>query len=307
MTSVVHNDSYPAIDPSKSDFSGKAVFISGATRGLGRAMSISFAKAGASMLALAARSDVSETVQAVQEAAAQCGRPAPKVLPIQLDVTDRAGVDAALQAVREQFGRLDILINNAGLLLGDKITESDPDVWMRIWNVNLMGPYLLMRAFIPLMLECDGDKTIVAVSTVGALKTTPGLSAYQMSKLAVLRLTEFVGSEYGDQGMLSYAIHPGNIVTDMTAGLMTPELRPGTSPVLNSFLWRSKPFANIYWLRIVFVETPELSADSLVYLTSKKREWLAGRYVNVTWDLPELMAKEEEIVSRDMLKVKLVV
>lgn len=57
---------------------------------------------------------------------------------------------------------------------------------------------------------------------------------------------------------------------------------------------------------IVFVETPELSADSLVYLTSEKRDWLAGRYINATWDLPELMAKKDEIVKGDKLKVKLV-
>jgi hypothetical protein len=60
-------------------------------------------------------------------------------------------------------------------------------------------------------------------------------------------------------------------------------------------------------LVIVFVETPELSADSLVYLSSEKREWLGGRYINVTWDLPQLMAKKDEIIKRDMLKVKLVV
>lgn len=56
----------------------------------------------------------------------------------------------------------------------------------------------------------------------------------------------------------------------------------------------------------VFVETPELSADSLVYLTSERRDWLAGRYINVTWDLPELMEKKEDIVKGDKLKVRLV-
>lgn len=58
-------------------------------------------------------------------------------------------------------------------------------------------------------------------------------------------------------------------------------------------------------MNVVFTETPELSADSLVFLTKEKREWLAGRYVNVTWDLPELMAKEDDIVKGNKLKVKL--
>ncbi|KAI1849171.1 hypothetical protein JX265_012805 [Neoarthrinium moseri] len=282
MTSVVHNDSYPGIDPSKTDLTGKAVFISGASRGLGRAMSISFAKAGVSMLALGARSDVSETVKAAQEAAAQAGRAEPKILSLKFDVSDRKGVDEAAQTVREQFGRLDILVNNAGLLLTGFIADSDPDDWMRVWSVNLMGPYLLTRAFIPLMLE-RGDKTIVTVSSVGAHCQMPGLSAYQMSKLAVLRLAEFVCAEYGDKGILAYSVHPGNVQTDMADGVVSPELAP------------------------VFVETPELSADSLVYLTSEKRDWLAGRYLNVTWDLPELMRKKDSIVSGDKLKVRLVV
>lgn len=64
----------------------------------------------------------------------------------------------------------------------------------------------------------------------------------------------------------------------------------------------------VYLIRVVvFVDTPQLSADSLVYLTSEKRDWLAGRYVNSTWDLPQLMEKKDEIVSGDKLKVRLVV
>lgn len=59
-------------------------------------------------------------------------------------------------------------------------------------------------------------------------------------------------------------------------------------------------------LNVVFVETPELSADSIVYLTSEKRDWLGGRYINCTWDLPELMAKKDEILREDKLKVRLV-
>ncbi|KAI1641228.1 hypothetical protein F4809DRAFT_637006 [Biscogniauxia mediterranea] len=286
MTTIVHNDTYPAIDSANADLGGRAIFISGASKGLGRAMSVSFAKAGASMIAVGARSDLSETIRRMKDAVVKLGKPEPTILPLKLDVSDRASVDAAVAQIKEKFGRIDIVINNAGVLGGaGLVAESDPDEWRRCFDVNLMGPYLVMRACIPLMLERGGDKTLITVSSVGAHCRSPSMSAYQISKLAVVRLQEFVVAEYGDKGVIAYSIHPGNIPTDIVGGL------EGLSPVL----------------RPVFVETPELSADSLVYLTLKRREWLGGRYVNVTWDLPELMSKEDEIVKGDKLKVKLVV
>ncbi|KAH9886810.1 hypothetical protein F4778DRAFT_439784 [Xylariomycetidae sp. FL2044] len=284
MTSVIHSDTYPAIDPAKADLSGKAVFISGATKGLGKAMSISFAKAGASMIAIGARTDLVDTISAMREAARGVGKPEPQILPLKLDVTSQESVDDAAVQIRKSFGRIDIVINNAGVFGAGMITEIDPVLWLRNFEVNLKGPFLIARAFIPLMLE-GGDKTLVTVSSVGAHCVVPGLSGYQMSKLVVLRLHEFIVAEYGDKGVLAYCIHPGNIPTDIVGGMegLAPELRP------------------------VFVDTAELSADSLVYLTSEKRVWLGGRYVNVTWDLPELMAKEEDMVKGDKLKVRLVV
>ncbi|ETS81836.1 hypothetical protein PFICI_06838 [Pestalotiopsis fici W106-1] len=284
MTSDVHSDTYPAIDPTKANFKGKAVFISGASRGLGRAMSVSFAKAGASMIALGARGDTSETQRAVKDAAAAAGKPAPSILPIKFDVADKDSVGAAASKVRSEFGRVDIVIANAAVLETGKITEMDPDAWIRTFTTNTVGLYLLYRSFIPLMLE-GGDKTIVTVSSVGAHLVGPEYSAYQTSKFTVLRLAEFACAEYGDQGLLAYSIHPGNIPTDMVGGM--EGLAPG--------------------LKHIFVDTPQLSADSLVYLTSEKRDWLAGRYINTTWDLPQLMAKEDVIVSGDKLKVRLVV
>ncbi|KAI1269225.1 NAD(P)-binding protein [Xylariaceae sp. FL1019] len=286
-TSIVHNDTYPAIDSAKVDLSGKAVFISGATRGLGKGISISFAKAGASMIAIGARSNLAETTRAIREAVASVGKPEPKILEVQLDVTSRESVDAAAAKIKESFGRIDIVINNAGLFSSrDPIATSNPDDWWDTMTVNVKGPYLVMRAMIPLMLQNDGLKTFVTVSSVGAHLRNPGFSTYQTSKLAVLRLTEFLNAETSDQGIVAYAVHPGNIPTDMAKGgdgLISDVLVP------------------------VFVETPELVGDSLVYLTKERREWLGGRYVNLTWDLPELMGMKDEIVKADKLKVQLVV
>ncbi|KAL9034125.1 MAG: hypothetical protein Q9180_005580 [Flavoplaca navasiana] len=282
LTDPVHNDTYPAINPLKADLSGKSVFLSGASRGLGRAMSLSFAKAGASYITLGARGDMTSLVKEIDEVATAAGRKSPTVLPIKFDVTSQESVANAAAAVEREIGKVDIVVNNAGVLGAIKpITESDPDEWWNTWTINLRGTYLVTRAFLPLMLK-GGDKQIVNVGSVGAHCLVPGGSAYQPSKLAQLRFTEFICTEYGDQGVMAFCIHPGNVVTDIVGG---PEGVKGMGT------------------EHIFVETPELSGDTIVYLVNEKREWLAGRYINGTWDMPQLMAMKDDIVKGDKLKL----
>lgn len=217
MTSVVHSDTYPAIDPAKLNMTNKSVFITGASRGLGRAIAVSFAKAGASFIAIGGRSDFTETTEAIQWGAASAGRPAPVVMPLRFEMTDPAGVEEAAVKVRKAFGRVDIVVNNAGLFgtLG-KVVDSDQENFRQVIDTNIYGPYLVARAFIPLMLESGGDRTLLTISSVAAHLVLPGLASYQISKLGVLRLTQLLNAEYADQGFLAYAVHPGNVKTDMT-------------------------------------------------------------------------------------------
>ena len=301
-TKTVHNDTYPAIDPTKQDLSGKAVFISGASKGLGRAMSISFAKAGSSYLAIGARSGLDSTTEAMKAAAKAAGKAEPQVLALQLDVTDQTSVENAAKEISSAFGRLDIVVNNAGVLGSPAlIADSKPEDWWQIWNVNVRGPYLIAHAMIPLLLKTEGGlKTLVTTASVGAFLVFPAMSAYQPSKvrysplvsssdhllrhlqLAALRLTQFIAAEYADRGLLAYSIHPGNIPTDILAGVEMTEQ-----------------------IKAVLVETPELSADTVVCLSSQQREWLRGRYINCTWDMPELEKRKDEIVEGDKLKLTL--
>lgn len=218
MTPDVHSDTYPAIDPSQADLTGKAVFVTGGSRGLGRVMVLSFARAGASFIAVGARSDLSHVAKDTAAAALSANRPAPKFLAIKLDIADPQSVTDAAAAVEKEFGRCDIVVNNAGVignfaLIGD----SNPDVWWSVLEVNLRGPYLISHAFLPLLLK-TGDAYVVNVSSVGAHLVGPTLSAYQTSKLAVLRFTQFLDAEYAGRGIISFAIHPGNIPTDIIGG-----------------------------------------------------------------------------------------
>ncbi|KAL6354396.1 hypothetical protein LRP88_11727 [Fusarium phalaenopsidis] len=228
VTPTVHNDTYRAIDPVQLNLGGRAVLIVGASRGIGRAMSVSFAKSGASKIAIAARSMPSETCLEMLAATADLPIPQPSILPIQMEVTDQASIASAVEVVRAEFGHLDIMVINAGVLTKGRIIDSSPEDWARNWTVNVMGPYLLARAFLPLMLA-GGEKTIVTVSSVGAHIVLPGFSGYEMSKLGVLRLTEFLAAEHGDDGLVAYSIHPGNVPTDMVGGPegVDPEMRHG--------------------------------------------------------------------------------
>ena len=151
--------------------------------------------------------------------------------------------------------------------------------------VNVRGPYLITKACLPLLLKSD-LKTTITISSVGAHVVGPGLSDYQTSKLAVSRLTEFVAKENEEAGLVAYSVHPGNMLTDIL------NRGEGMDPALKA----------------VFTESTELCADGLVYLSKQRRPWLSGRYVNMTWDLPELTssAMEKRIVDGDMLKVRLV-
>ncbi|RFU26971.1 hypothetical protein B7463_g9363, partial [Scytalidium lignicola] len=283
VTETVHNDSYPAIDPTKADYTGKAIFITGGSRGMGRSMVLSFAKAGASYIAAGARSDMAQLAKDVEAAAKGANRTPPKFLPVKLEVSDPKSVEDAAVTVEKEFGRLDVLVNNAGIM-GEfaDIGLSNPEIWWETFNINLRGPYLVFRAFYSLLVKTK-TSYVVNVSSVGAHIVTPALSAYQTSKLALLRISQFIDKAHREQGIICFAIHPGNVPTDMLGGPdgVSEELKP------------------------VFVETPELSADTIVFLGNERREWIGGRYINCTWDMPQLLAKKDYIVEGDKLTVKL--
>ena len=108
----------------------------------------------------------------------------------------------------------------------------------------------MTRAILPLMLN-GGDKQIINMSSAGAFLRVPGMSAYQTGKLAVIRFAEFINAEYGDKGVLSFSLHPGSVMTEL-AIRMPKEIHA------------------------VLQDTPELAADTILYLTQQKQEWLAG-------------------------------
>lgn len=205
------HDTYAFIDPTKQDLVGKHVLVTGASKGIGRATALSYAKAGASGIAIAARSDLSSLMTELERAAHSANRKAPKIVSVSMDVTSEASVRGAATEVQNVLGHLDIVIINAGA--AEKflpILEQDADAWWSTWQTNMLGPFLTLKSFMPMLIASpNDDRTIVALSSIGAHLTAHGASGYQCGKLALLRLMEFVNAEYGEHGMLAYAVHPG--------------------------------------------------------------------------------------------------
>lgn len=281
FVSTQHNDTYPAIDPLKSDLSGKNVLITGASRGLGREMALSYAKAGVSGIAILDILDSTHVEKDILETATAAGRSQPKVICLKVDITNLDSVESAAETIKSEFGSLDILINNAGY--GSRyvsVTESDPEKWWRNFEVNVKGVYLMVRSFLPLILQGQ-DKTIVVLSSIGAHHVVPGGSGYEPTKLTVLKFNEYLMAEYGSQGLLVYAIAPGGVLTDMSSDAFPAHLHH------------------------LLPDTPRLVADTLTFLTKERREWLASRYVDSKWDMEEFLAKKEAILKDDLLKVRL--
>ena len=248
---------------------------------MGRAISFGYVKAGISQIALAARTPIS--TRELFEAAKHAGRPEPQILTLQVDVTNRENTEAAAKMVGKEFGKLDILINNAGYL-GKFVPmiDGDPDDWWANYEVNIKGTYLMSRAFIPLLLKSQ-LKTVVNITSGGAHHTFKGASGYQSSKLAILRFSEFLNTDYGEKGLLAYSVHPGGVVTDLAKNMPAEAVSR------------------------LLIDQSELSGEVIPWITNQKRDWLAGRYVSCTWDMGDLERRKDEIVKGDLLKVRMAV
>lgn len=198
-TKTIHNDSYGFINPANLDGTGKAVLVTGGNKGIGKGIAISYAKAGASHIAITSRSDASAIIAEIKDAARAARRPIPQVLTLQVDVLNKASVSSAADKVDREWGRLDILISNAGHLARyEKLLDSDDGDWWQSFETNVRGLYFVAKMFLPLLLK-GGDKTIVSISSTGVMHYHTGGSGYQVSKLGLLRLTEFLMAEYAGQ------------------------------------------------------------------------------------------------------------
>jgi SDR family mycofactocin-dependent oxidoreductase len=206
---------------------GRVAFITGAARGQGRAHAIRLAREGADIIALdicapvsdsisypaATPEDLAETVRAVEAE----GR---KVLAREVDIRDDAALRQLVSDGVEQFGRLDILVANAGVLSWGRIWELTDEQWDAVIGVNLTGTWRTLRAVIPAMIEAGNGGSIVVVSSSAGLKATPGNGHYSATKHGLVALTNTLAIELSEFGIRVNSIHPYSVDTPM----IEPEL-----------------------------------------------------------------------------------
>ena len=189
---------------------GKVALISGAARGMGAAEAKLFAKEGASVVL----GDIlHQQAKAVAEEINASGGHA---LAVPLDVTSEQSWRDAVQAAEQRFGILNVLVNNAGILVREELVEGTDPGWHSTMDVNAKGVYLGMKQAVPAMLRAGGG-SVINISSISGIVSL-GYPAYNASKGAVRIITKTVAIEYAQQNIRVNSIHPGVINTDMMGG-----------------------------------------------------------------------------------------
>ncbi|MNQ13059.1 3-oxoacyl-[acyl-carrier-protein] reductase FabG [compost metagenome] len=202
-----------------NDLKNKNALITGAGKGIGKAVAIALAKEGVNVILIA------RTQEEIDSVAAKARSLRVKALAIAADVADINSVNAAVEKALSEFKTIDILINNAGIAAFGKFLELEPTDWERIIQVNLMGVYYVTRAVIPNMIERQtGD--IINISSTAGLSGNALTSAYSASKFALLGLTESLMQEMRKHNIRVTALTPSTVATDMAKELKLTDGNP---------------------------------------------------------------------------------
>lgn len=198
----------------------QVAIVTGASRGIGRAVASALAAEGATVVVNYARSS-----QSAEELVAQITEAGGTALALQADVSKADQVDSLIKATLEKFGRIDILVNNAGITRDTLLLRMKPEDWQAVIDLNLTGVFLCTRAVAKFMLKQRSGR-IINIASVAGQMGNPGQANYSAAKAGVIGFTKTVAKEMAPRGVTVNAVAPGFITTDMTGDL------PNTDEIL---------------------------------------------------------------------------
>jgi NAD(P)-dependent dehydrogenase (short-subunit alcohol dehydrogenase family) len=237
--------------------SQKVALVTGAARGIGLAVAKRFLAEGWRVALL----DIEG--QLLRGAVAGLASPQ-ATMALTCDVSDAADVTAALTDLERQFGRLDALVNNAGIAVFAPLLETSNDDWKRVLEVNLTGPFLCTKAAVPLMRE-HGGGAIVNITSISAVRASTLRSAYGTSKAGLAHLTKQLAVELASLGIRVNGVAPGPVETAMAKAVHTPEIRADYHDAIP---------LNRYGLE-------EELAEAVLFLCSDRASYITGQILAV--------------------------
>jgi len=261
----------------------RVAIVTGAGRGIGEAISLAFAGEGAD-LAL-----VSRTTSEVMRTATEVENLGRRAIAIRADVSEKQDVDRTVEQVIGQLGKVDILVNSAGILgpIGPMVNNKHED-WIKAVMTNLVGTFLCCKAVLPFMIKRRKGK-IINMSGGGAANPRPMFSAYSASKAAVVRLTETLSEEVKEYNIQVNAMAPGAVNTRMLDEVLAAGENVGARALAEAR--RQKQTGGL---------SPTVPAALAVFLASDDSDGITGRLISAVWDDWQAMAKQiPDIMSSD--------
>ena len=241
------------------DLTGQVALVTGASSGLGRRFAATLASAGASVAACARRTDKLDDL--VKEIESHGGR----AVAVELDVTDAEAITAAVQRAEDEFGLVEILVNNAGIPDAQYATRMPLELVDRVLDTNLRGPWLLSCEVARRLIEAKQPGRVVNISSVGALSYAGGAAAlYSVTKAGVIRMTEVLSAEWARYWINVNCIAPGSFTSEMMDGMME---RVGFTPEQVGPRRR--------------MGDPAQLDSTLLYLVAKESEFVTGAVIRV--------------------------